>query len=150
MDGIEKWRCAFNALVSLQITAGEEILHAAETRCRRLCWRFRWQRRICTRAIGAEGAAIFEAELNPFAAAEVVIDAAGIVEDVLARRKVDNAGGAQPIFGRQRASHQRQAADKIGIQNAAETADAVWQKNAVDTILRVGMIVANVEQTARS
>src|SRR6516164_3178937 len=30
MDGIEKWRRVFDALVGLEIAAGEEILHAAK------------------------------------------------------------------------------------------------------------------------
>src|SRR5262249_18447650 len=100
MDGIEKWGRAFDALVGLQITTSEEILHAAETGCGRRCRGFRWQRWICARAIGAESAAIFEAGLNSLSAAEVIVDTAGIVENVRARRQVDNARRAQPVFGR--------------------------------------------------
>src|SRR5215471_21552981 len=149
MDGIEKWRRVFDALVGLEITAGEEVLHTAEAVGRRGSRRFCRQSGARVRTIGAERAAIFEAWLYPFAAAEVVIDAARIVENVRARRQVDNAGRAQSVFCRQRTGHQRQATDKIGIQNAAETADAVRQKNAVDAILRVGMIVTHMQKTAR-
>ena len=63
-----------------------------------------------------------------------------------AGRHVDEADRAQPEFGRQRTGDQRQAADQIGVQNAAEAADAVRQNNAVDTILHIGMIVADVER----
>src|SRR5262249_17103725 len=149
MDGIEKWRRVFDALVGLEITAGEEVLHTAEAVGRRGSRRFCRQSGARVRTIGAKRAAIFKAWLYPFAAAEVVIDAAGIVENVLARREVDKcrwcaarirpAARPSPTIG----------CHKIGIQNTAETADAVRQKNAVDAILRVGMVVANVEQTAR-
>ena len=45
--------------------------------------------------------------------------------------------------------NQRSAADEIGIEDAAETGDAVRQKHAIDAELHIGMIVTHVKETAR-
>ncbi len=101
------------------------------------------------RAGVAEGAAIVEARLDGAAAAAVVADAAGIVEDVVARGDVDEAYRAHTVLGRQRAGDQRHAADQARIQNTAEAGDAVRQHDAIDAELHVGMIVAHVDRSAR-
>src|SRR5581483_5009130 len=101
------------------------------------------------RAVIADGAAIIEARLDGAAAAAVIADAAGIIENVIARGDVDEPGGAHAVFGRQRAGHKRNGTDKAGVENAAEAGDAVGQHDAVDAELRIGMIIADVERTAR-
>lgn len=55
----------------------------------------------------------------------------------------------QTVLGRQRACDQRHVADEIRLQNRAETLNAFRKKNAVDTVLRVGVLVAHVQIAAR-
>src|SRR4029077_3226428 len=106
MDGIEKGQRGFDSFVGLERAAGEVILHPAETTGRRGSRRLGRQSSACARAIGAERAAIFEVWPNGLATREVIIDAASIVENVLARGDVDEAHGAQAVFGGQRAGNQ--------------------------------------------
>src|SRR6516162_670598 len=118
MDRIEKWRRVFDALVGLEVTAGEVILHAVEA----------WLDRLPT--------------------AEIIIDAAGIVENVVAGGEVDETDGAQSVFGGKRADDQRSAADEPGVKDAAKTGNAVRQHHAVDAELHIGMIVTHVNEAA--
>ena len=59
--------------------------------------------------------------------ATVQADAAAVVEKVGAGLDVDQADSAQSIFGRQGAGDQRNAADKAGVEDAAEAGNAIRQ-----------------------
>ena len=146
MNGVERRLRIFDAFGVLQIAAGEKILHAAETdRARWLCRCSPAARR---RTIGAECAAIFEARLNGAATTAVITDATGIIENVVARRDVDEPHRALPELRRQRAGDQRNGADQFGIEDAAKAGDAVGQHHAVDAELHIGVVVANMKEPA--
>ncbi len=92
--------------------------------------------------------AIFEAWRNGAVAAAVNADAAGIVERVRSGLDVENAGRAQAILRGQRARQQRQIADDAGIEDLSEGADAVGQHDAVDPILKIAVLVADMQFAA--
>ena len=151
MDGVERRQRVFDAFGGLQVTAGEEILHARETPVRR-----RRRRRLADGrgrgrggTLAAEGAAIVEARFDGASAAAVEAHSAGIVERVGTGGDVDEADRAHAELCRQRAGDERHAADQVGIENAAEAGDAVGQHDAVDAELHIGVIVADMEKTAR-
>ena len=52
-----------------------------------------------------------------------------------------------PIFGRQRAGDQRHVADQARFEDAAEPGDAVGQHDAVDAVLHIGVIVADMQSS---
>ena len=58
---------------------------------------------------------------------------------------VEHAGGAQTVFGRQRAGQKRHAADEVGVEERPETGYALGDDDAVDPGLDVGVFVADVE-----
>src|SRR5262249_59645406 len=149
VNGMGRRHRFYDSKMGVEITAGKVILQAAITVGGRRRRRLGGKRRARTRTIGAKGSAIFETRLDSFAAAKVIIDAAGIVEDVAARGDVDEADRAQSVFGGQGARDKGQAADEIGVEDAAETADAVGQHHAVDAKLQIGVIIAHVKKTAR-
>ncbi len=80
--------------------------------------------------------------------AAIHADGAAVIEDVVAGGDVDETDRAQPEFGRQGAGDQRDAADEAGVENAAETGDAVRQHHPVDAELDVGVIVADMQRAA--
>ena len=55
--------------------------------------------------------------------------------------RIPNSAGSAPVTN-------DDAADQVGVQNTAEAGDAVGQHNAVDTVLNIGVIVADVQQAA--
>ena len=80
---------------------------------------------------------------------------AAIERDAAARRRgrrarddVDKRGGAQPILRRQSAGDERHRAREAGLHQLRKAGDAVRQKNAVDAILHIGVLVADVEIAA--
>ena len=100
------------------------------------------------RARAAERAAVFNRRCERSLAAAVNADLTAVIEDVGAGRDVDQPDGAQPVFGRERAHDQSDAADPAGVKNAAEAGQAVGQHHAVDAKLHVGMVVAHVKEAA--
>jgi hypothetical protein len=54
----------------------------------------------------------------------------------------------QAILRRQRAGQKIEAADDAGVENLSERADAVGKHDAVDAILHVGVLVADVKFAA--
>ncbi len=54
----------------------------------------------------------------------------------------------RPYCGRQRAGNQGQAADDAGVDDLAEAADAIGQHDAVDAVLEIGVLVADMQLAA--
>src|SRR5947209_7379580 len=125
MNGIIVGRRVLDALLAREIAAGQKILP------------------------GTGGAAIFERRRQRRLTAAIDADAAAIVERAGARGDVDNAGGAQSILRRQRPVEQSEIADKACLDHLAETGDAGRQKDAIDAVLHVFVLVADVERAAR-
>jgi len=76
--------------------------------------------------------------------AAIHADGAAVVEKIGASRDVDETGRAQPEFGRQGADNQGHAADKAGVEHAAEAGEPVGQHHPVDAELDVGVVVADM------
>ena len=55
----------------------------------------------------------------------------------------------QAIFGRKGAVDHGDIADETAVENLAEARDAIGKKDAVDPILNVGVLVANMERAGR-
>ena len=108
--------CIRDSYIGLQIASGEVILDARKAVRARQRVRSRSGRR--RRAVTAERAAVFAVWRDVAMAAAVDTHSAAVVENIGAGRDVDEADGAHPEFGRKRARHQGDAADKIGIKNA--------------------------------
>ena len=117
-------RRIFQSKVAAEVSAGDEILGLADR------------------------AAILDARRDGAVATAVNTGAAAVVEGVGFGLDIDHAGGAQSILRRQRARNQRHVADQRGVDDLAEAADAVGQHDAVDAVLQVGMLVADVEIAA--
>lgn len=81
-------------------------------------------------------------------AAAIHADGAAVVEKIGARSHVDETNRAQPIFGRKGTGDQRHVSNEAGVENAAETGDTVRQQYSVDAVLDVGVIVADMQQSA--
>ena len=135
------------AFFGLQVTSSEEVLDArkairtgqgAGSRSRRY-----------RRTGAAEGAAVLDRRRERALTAAVDADLTAVIENVGAGRDVDQADGAQAIFGRQRAHNQGDAADPAGVKNAAEAGQAVGQHHAIDAKLHIGVVVAHVQKAAR-
>ena len=126
VDGVIGRRRIFDADAAAEITSGHEILGLADR------------------------AAIFSRCREGAVAAAIDADATAVVEGVGLGLDVEHAGGAQAVLGRQRAGNQRHAADDSGVDDLSESADAVRQHDAVDAILQVGVLVADVQVAARS
>ena len=100
------------------------------------------------RTRAAECAAVLNRRRERSLTAAVDADLTAVIENVGAGRDVDQADRSQPVFGRQRADDQGDAADPAGVENAAEAGEAVGQHHAIDAKLHVGVVVADVQQSA--
>ena len=135
------------AFFGLQVTAGEKVLDAGKA-IRAGQGVGSGSRRWYRRARAAESAAILDRRRERSLAAAVNADLTAVVENVGAGRDVDQPHCSQPVFGRECAHNQSDAADPAGVENAAEAGQAVGQHHAIDAKLHVGVVVANVEQAA--
>src|SRR5262249_22590836 len=93
----------------------------------------------------ALNAAVFEARRYSLPAAAVKTDAAAPQRRSAFGGDVDDAGRMQAILRRQRAGDQPHAADEGALDNLRETGNAVGQQNAVDPILNVAVLIADVK-----
>jgi hypothetical protein len=98
--------------------------------------------------VAAERAAVLDRRRERSLTAAVKADRSAVVEDVGAGRDVDQPHSSQPEFGRERAHNQGDAADPAGVENAAEAGETVGQHYPVDAKLHIGVIVADVQQSA--
>jgi len=106
MHGVEERSGIRNPQNVLQEPASEEILRAAGL------------------------AAVLDAVIARLSAAAVKTNLAAVVK---ARGlDVDNAHRAHSVLGRQRSGDQTQASDKAGVEKLAESAERLWQQDAVD------------------
>ena len=81
-------------------------------------------------------------------AAAIDADAAGIVEGVGLGLDVEDSSGAKAILRGQCAGQQGKTADDAGVEDLSEGADPVGEHDAVDAVLQVGVLVANMQFTA--
>ena len=146
VDRAVGWERIFEAFLGLQITADEEVLDAGKAI--RTGQSAGSGSRSYRRTGAAERAAVLDRRGERSLTAAVKADLTAVVEDVGAGGDVDEADGSQAVFGRQRAHDQRHAADPAGVENAAEAGQAVGQHDPVDTVLHVGMVVADVKEPA--
>ena len=131
----------------MQVTPGEEVLDAREAiRTGQRAGSRSWS--CCGRARAAERAAVLDRRRERSLTAAVKADRSTVVEDVGAGRDVDQPHSSQPEFGRERAHNQGDAADPAGVENAAEAGETVGQHYPVDAKLHIGVIVADVQQSA--
>ena len=117
----------FDAEIAGEGAAGDEILRAANAAAVFEAWRQRAE----ASAIHADTAALFER------GAAFGLD-------------IHDTGGAKTELRGQRAGDQREIADKAAVQDVAETGDTVRQRDAVDAILHIAMLVAHVDVAAGS
>ena len=59
---------------------------------------------------------------------------------------IDDAGGAQTVLCRQRASHEVDLLDKTGIDRLPESGNAFRQLHAIDAILHIAVVVAHMQR----
>ena len=135
-----------DAFLGLQVTPDEEVLDAWEAI--RTGQSAGSRSRSCRRTGAAERAAVLDRRRERSLTTAVKADLTAVVENVGAGRDIDQADGSQAVFGRERAHDQGDAADPAGVENAAEAGQAVGQHHAIDAILHVGMIVADVKEPA--
>jgi hypothetical protein len=83
------------------------------------------------------------------AAIDTDATATAVVEGVGPGLDIQHAGRTQAILRRQRAGEQGKAADDAGIEDLPEGADAVGQHDAIDAILNIGVLVADMQFAAR-
>ncbi len=93
--------------------------------------------------------AIFEEGLTGRVAAAVERDIAARRVGRRARDNVDKPRRAQPILRRQRAGDERQRADEARVHDLREAGHAVGQQDAIDPILQIGVLVADMQAAAR-
>ena len=122
VKGIEKRGCILDAQSILQIAAGEEIFRAPGR------------------------AAVLDIGIGGSSAAPVGADLPAVVEG--RGRDVDNARRAQPVLRRHRAGDQGEAADETRIEELSECAEPIRQKDAVDAIGHIGVLVAHMQAAA--
>ena len=77
-------------------------------------------------------------------AAAIDADFAGVVEGVRPGLNVQHACRTLAKLRRQRAGQERQAADDAGVEDLPEGSDAVGEHDAVDAILNIGVLVADM------
>ncbi|WP_409193021.1 hypothetical protein [Bradyrhizobium sp. RDM4] len=97
----------------------------------------------------ADRSAIFDVGRDGAVAAAIDADDARIVEGVGLGLDVQHARGSQAILRRQRAGEEAEAADDAGVENLPERADAVRKHDAIDAILQIGVLVADMQVAAR-
>ncbi len=124
VDRAAAGRRVLDAEIAAEVAAGDEILRLAN------------------------GAAVFEARRHGAVAAAIDADAAAVVEGIRLGLDIEHAGGAQAVLRRQRAGEQRHAADDPGVDDLPERADAVREHDAVDAVLQVGVLVADMQRAA--
>jgi hypothetical protein len=125
VDRIDRRRRVLDAEIVLQKAARQEILRLPG------------------------GAAIFHVGRDGAVAAAIDADHAGIVEGVGLGGDVEHAGRPQAVLGRQCAGEQAEAPDDAGVEDLPECADAVGKHDAVDAILQIGVLVADMQVAAR-
>jgi hypothetical protein len=122
------------------------IVNAVEERCGRLKTEAGAQVTTCDEVFGiALNSTIFKAGRDGLPAAAIEADAAASQRRAAFGRDVDDAGRVQAILRRQRAGEQLQVADEGALKNLGEAGYAVGQQNAVDAILNVAVLIADVE-----
>src|SRR5208283_4864093 len=92
--------------------------------------------------------AILEARRDRALAAAEEADVPAALEGVAPRRDVDEACVVEAILRGQRAVEHINAADEAAVEQLAEARDAVGEDDAVDPILNVGVVVAQMERAA--
>src|ERR1700691_6176720 len=121
VDGVVIGRRRLDAAAVLQVIAGQVII------------------------VARGRAAIFDARLHRVVAAAIDAGRAAGRETAALGLDIDHAGGAQPVLRRQGAGDQLDRAGEPCTEALAEEADAFRQQYAVDAVLHVGVLVADVE-----
>ncbi|VVC54709.1 hypothetical protein RHAL1_01609 [Beijerinckiaceae bacterium RH AL1] len=96
----------------------------------------------------AHDAGLRDGRLDRAIAAPIEVDGRAGIVGAVARLDVDDAGRVEPVFRRQCTVEQRQLADEGRVEDLAEAGDPIRQQNAVDAVLRIGVLVADVEVAA--
>ncbi len=94
--------------------------------------------------------AIVETGLQRVVAAAIHGNMPAIVEHAGLGLDVDDAAGLKAVFGRQRAVDQLDRFRQPGVQRLAEHADAFRQDDAVDAVLQVVVLAADMELAVES
>src|SRR5438132_191450 len=89
-------------------------------------------------------ATIFEAWLDPAVLAAIERRRAAGVETAGLGLDVDDAGGTETVLRRQCAGDQRYRIGQPCLQRLAEDIDALGQLHAIETVLQVGVLAADV------
>src|SRR5580704_15026864 len=95
-------------------------------------------------------AAVLRRGLEGSMAAAVERHLAPRLQQATVGREVDDSGGAQAVFGRQRAGDEAQRGDQPRAQGLAEDADALGQDDAVQAVLQVVVVGTHVQLTEES
>ena len=120
MNGVVRRRRIFYSQIVLEKAPGREILRLPDR------------------------AAIFDKRRDGSVAAAIDADFAGVVEGVRPGLNVQHACRTLAKLRRQRAGQERQAADDAGVEDLPEGSDAVGEHDAVDAILNIGVLVADM------
>src|ERR1700691_2021287 len=121
VDGVVIGRRRLDAAAVLQVIAGQVII------------------------VARGRPAIFDARLHRVVAAAVDAGRAAGREAAALGLDIDHAGCAQPVLRRQGAGDQLDRTGEPCAEALAEEADAFRQQYAVDAVLHVGVLVADVE-----
>ena len=90
-------------------------------------------------------AAVLEARLLGVSLSAVEVHVAAIVEQAVLGLDVDDSSGAQAELGRQRPGEQADALGEARAQRLPESRDSFGKLDAIDSVLKIGMVAANVE-----
>ena len=100
-------------------------------------------------AEGAGGAVELEARLDVAVAADRDRGAAAVLETRVTRADVDDGGGSVAVLRRQRAGDETDAVGEARLERLAEAADRLGNDDAVDPVLDVRVVAANVQLAER-
>src|SRR5215831_10230478 len=92
--------------------------------------------------------AVLDAGRQCRAVAAIDADRATRVLRTAARLNVDEPTGTQTVLCRKSAGDERQAADKTGLKQLSEARYAVRDDDAVDPVLEVGVLIADMQAAA--
>ena len=59
-----------------------------------------------------------------------------------------DAGIAKPVLSGKGARDERKAADEAGVEDLAKSGNAIWDDDAIDAVLKVGVLIAHVQVAA--
>ena len=96
-------------------------------------------------AVGSGATAVAEARLDLAVTAAVQGYGAALGLNAALGGDIENAGGAQSVFRRQRAGHQTDRGDEARIERLPEHGNSLGKDDAVDTVLQAVVLAAHVE-----